>query len=107
MQKYAVVILLLLAMPVLAQSKSKKDIFGNNSLKSSNSNSFNSFGNTNSFSNKSTNPYMNNTPDRNYSNGGSYKIQNGYFKNDGSYVAPHLKTEPDNFKFNNKNYKIK
>jgi len=39
--------------------------------------------------------------ERNYENGGQLKIQNGYFKNDGTYVSPHLKTSPDNVKWNN------
>ena len=38
---------------------------------------------------------------RNYSNGGQYKVQEGYQKSNGTYVAPHLKTSPDNKKFNN------
>ena len=38
---------------------------------------------------------------RNYTNGGQYKIQNGYPKSNGTYVAPHLKTKPDNVKWNN------
>ena len=39
--------------------------------------------------------------ERNYSNGGEYKIQNGYQKSNGTYVAPHLKTSPDNKLYNN------
>jgi hypothetical protein len=39
--------------------------------------------------------------ERNYNSGGEYKIQNAYIKSNGSYVAPHIKTTPDNFKFNN------
>jgi hypothetical protein len=38
---------------------------------------------------------------RNYSNGGQYRVQNGYQKQNGTYVAPHLKTTPDNKKWNN------
>lgn len=38
---------------------------------------------------------------RNYSNGGQYKIQKGYQKSSGTYVAPHIKTTPDNKKWNN------
>lgn len=38
---------------------------------------------------------------RNYSNGGQYKVQNGYQKSSGTYVAPHIKTTPDNKKWNN------
>ncbi|WP_158210297.1 hypothetical protein [Myroides phaeus] len=40
----------------------------------------------------------------NYSNGGTYKVQNGYRKSNGTYVSPHIKTSPDNKKYNNKNY---
>lgn len=42
-----------------------------------------------------------NTTERNYSNGGQYKIQSGYQKSNGTYVAPHLKTTPDNKTWNN------
>jgi hypothetical protein len=41
------------------------------------------------------------TSQRTYSNGGSIKLQNGYMKNNGSYVRPHLKTSPDNKTWNN------
>jgi hypothetical protein len=39
--------------------------------------------------------------ERNYSNGGQYKVQDGYQKSNGSYVAPHIKTTPDNNIYNN------
>lgn len=42
--------------------------------------------------------------ERNYNNGGQLKIQNGYTKSNGTYVQPHLKTTPDNIKWNNKDY---
>ncbi len=38
---------------------------------------------------------------RNYSNGGQYRVQNGYQKQNGTYVAPHFKTTQDNKKWNN------
>jgi len=38
---------------------------------------------------------------RNYDNGGQYKVQDGYQKSNGTYVAPHLKTTPDNNIYNN------
>jgi len=38
---------------------------------------------------------------RNYTKGGEYHIQSGYRKSNGTYVAPHLKTKPDNVKWNN------
>ncbi len=41
------------------------------------------------------------TTERNYNNGGQYKIQSGYQKSNGTYVAPHLKTTPDNNTWNN------
>ena len=41
------------------------------------------------------------TTPRNYTNGGQYKVQKGYQKKNGTYVAPHLKTKPDNKKWNN------
>lgn len=41
------------------------------------------------------------TTKRNYNNGGQYKIQNGYQKSNGTYVAPHVKTTPDNNTWNN------
>jgi hypothetical protein len=40
---------------------------------------------------------------RNYDNGGQYRIQNGYQRSNGTYVNPHLKTTPDNHLWNNKN----
>lgn len=39
--------------------------------------------------------------ERNYSNGGQYKLQDGYQKSNGTYVAPHIKTTPDNIIYNN------
>jgi hypothetical protein len=39
--------------------------------------------------------------ERNYNNGGQYKVQKGYQKSNGTYVAPHIKTTPDNKKYNN------
>jgi hypothetical protein len=39
--------------------------------------------------------------ERNYSNGGQYKVQDGYQKSNGSYVAPHIKTTPDKNIYNN------
>ena len=39
--------------------------------------------------------------ERNYSNGGQYKVQKGYQKKSGTYVSPHIKTTPDNKKYNN------
>lgn len=41
------------------------------------------------------------TTPRNYTNGGQYKVQKGYQKKNGTYVAPHFKTKPDNKKWNN------
>lgn len=41
------------------------------------------------------------TNTRNYPNGGQYKIQNGYQKSNGTYVAPHIKTTPDTKTWNN------
>lgn len=38
---------------------------------------------------------------RNYSRGGELYLQNGYLKGNGTYVAPHLKTRPDNSQWNN------
>jgi len=39
--------------------------------------------------------------EKNYSNGGQYKVQKGYQKKSGKYVSPHIKTTPDNKKYNN------
>ena len=38
---------------------------------------------------------------RNYPNGGQIKVQTGYMKNNGMYVAPNIKTTPDNVRWNN------
>jgi hypothetical protein len=45
--------------------------------------------------------------ERNYNNGGQYKLQNGYQKSNGSYVEPHIKTNPDNKIYNNYKPKYK
>lgn len=45
------------------------------------------------------------TTPRNYNNGGQYRVQKGYQKSNGTYVAPHIKTTPDNKKWNNANPK--
>ena len=47
------------------------------------------------------------TTEKNYDNGGQYKIQNGYQKSNGTYVAPHIKTTPDNNTYNNYKPKTK
>ena len=40
---------------------------------------------------------------KNYKSGGILKYQNGYFKpSTGKYVQGHLKTSPDNYKWNNR-----
>lgn len=41
------------------------------------------------------------TSSRNYSGGGTIRVQKGYTKANGTYVAPHLKTKPDGIKSNN------
>ncbi len=38
---------------------------------------------------------------RNYKNGGEIYLQNGYPKQNGTYVMPHLKTRPDSTPYNN------
>ncbi len=49
----------------------------------------------------STPTYSEPKTERNYSNGGQYKVQDGYQKSNGTYVAPHIKTTPDNNTYNN------
>lgn len=40
---------------------------------------------------------------RNYNYGGQLRYQRGYFKpSTGTYVQPHFKTGPDNYKWNNR-----
>jgi hypothetical protein len=39
--------------------------------------------------------------ERHYENGGELRLQNGYLRRNGPYVAPHYKTKPDNNKLNN------
>ena len=56
--------------------------------------------NKNSYSTPSYSAPKTTTP-RNYPNGGQYKVQKGYLKSNGTYVAPHFKTTPDNKKWNN------
>jgi len=38
---------------------------------------------------------------RNYYRGGEYYLRDGYLKNNGTYVSPHIKTYPDNYEWNN------
>ena len=45
--------------------------------------------------------YSSPKPERNYGNGGQYKVQSGYQKSNGTYVTPHIKTTPDNTTYNN------
>jgi len=40
-------------------------------------------------------------PQRNYSHGGEIYVQKGYPKSNSTYVMPHYKTRPDNYKWNN------
>lgn len=42
------------------------------------------------------------SPPRKYQKGGQLKLQNGYLKNNGKYIQPHLKTYPDQYKWNNR-----
>jgi hypothetical protein len=49
----------------------------------------------------STPSYSQPKQERKYNNGGQLKMQNGYMKSNGTYVEPHLKTTPDNNKWNN------
>lgn len=80
--------------------KANKETYGNSYSTSSYSTS------TSSSSNYSTPIYSApKTTERNYDNGGQYKIQQGYQKSNGTYVAPHLKTTPDNKTYNNYNPK--
>lgn len=60
------------------------------------------YGNSYSSPNSSTPSYSQPKQERNYDNGGQLKMQNGYMKSNGTYVEPHLKTTPDNNKWNNK-----
>lgn len=54
-----------------------------------------------SSSNYSTPSYSAPKTERNYNNGGQYKVQSGYQKSNGTYVSPHIKTTPDNKTWNN------
>jgi len=58
-------------------------------------------GNSYSTPSYSTPSYSEPKQERNYDNGGQLKIQEGYMKSNGTYVAPHLKTSPDNNEWNN------
>jgi len=39
--------------------------------------------------------------ERNYPNGGQIRVQNGYMRKNGNYITPHIKTSPDNVRWNN------
>ncbi len=90
--------------------KSNKEFYGNNyqSPASSYRNSFSEPANTQSFYSE---PTRSNSEykQKNYENGGQMYLQNGYIKSNGTYVAPHIKTKPDNQTWNNYNsvFKIK
>lgn len=56
--------------------------------------------NKQTYSSPTYSPPKTTTP-RNYPNGGQYKLQKGYQKSSGTFVAPHIKTTPDNKKWNN------
>ena len=47
--------------------------------------------------------YYDSHQERNYNNGGQIILQDGYMRSNGTYVAPHLKTTPDNYNWNNLN----
>lgn len=38
---------------------------------------------------------------RRYRSGGSVRMQRGYVRKNGTYVSPHMKTRPDNSRYNN------
>ena len=94
--------------------KSNKEIYGGSySTPSYSSPSYSSPSySTPSYSSPSYSSPSYSTPDyyvpkqeRNYSNGGEYRIQNGYMRSNGTYVTPHVKTSPDNSPYNNYKYK--
>lgn len=61
------------------------------------------YGNSYSSPSNSTQSYSTPKQERNYENGGSLRVQNGYTKSNGTYVAPHVKSTPDNKTYNNYN----
>ncbi len=50
-----------------------------------------------------TTPIYTAPKEKTYENGGQLKVQDGYLKSNGTYVAPHLKTTADDTKLNNLN----
>jgi len=76
--------------------KANKEIYGNVSPSPRNTSP------KTSTPSSSTPIYTQPTQERNYNNGGQIKSQKGYFKKNGTYVEPHLKTTPDNSKLNNR-----
>ncbi len=59
------------------------------------------YGNSYSSPSQSTPSYSAPKTERTYENGGSVRLQKGYTKSNGTYVAPHVKTRPDNKTYNN------
>lgn len=59
------------------------------------------FGNTYSTPYYTAPSYAQPKQERTYKDGGEIRWQKGYFKSNGTYVAPHLKTKPDNKTWNN------
>lgn len=84
--------------------KANKELYGNSfqSPASTYRNSDSEPANNQSFYSE---PIRSNTEakQKNYENGGQLYLQNGYFRSNGTYVEPHIKTKSDNQTWNNYN----
>lgn len=57
------------------------------------------------YNSERSNPYSYggyNSGNRNYQHGGELRYQEGYYRKNGTYVQPHYKTGPDQYKQNNR-----
>ena len=106
MKKSFLIMAIMAMFSIGANSQTKKDGTPDMRYKANKETYGNSYSTPSYSTPKTTNPTFTETKiERNYSNGGQYKVQDGYQKSNGTYVAPHIKTTPDNNTYNNYNQK--
>jgi hypothetical protein len=102
MKKSFLILAILALLSLGANAQTKKDGTPDMRYKANKETYGNSYSTPSYSTPKSSTPtYSEPKTERNYSNGGQYKVQDGYQKSNGSYVAPHIKTTPDNNTYNN------
>jgi hypothetical protein len=102
MKKSFLILAIMALLSLGANAQTKKDGTPDMRYKANKETYGNSYSTPSYSTPKSSTPtYSEPKTERNYSNGGQYKVQDGYQKSNGSYVAPHIKTTPDNNTYNN------